>query len=309
MHSIKIVSTLAAVVAALFLSACGGGGGGSSSGLSDEDLDRVRSDPRVVRLGGILERADTLLVPSIRVNYSLSAQGQTLSDRLVEPFSCSGTRCVGQNGTVVTVADLLDPDADVDLTEVTLGSRGGFHTVTTAGKLDTSSSVQGVTITDFPSPFSYGFWGEYGFAAVEIADGQLAGRVQGVSFNGDISWTGAYVVGDANRTNPTGIGSATWSGIAEAASTRTFQRRQGTASVTIADLSRPRVAVDIGITGFAIGSSAWSDIALTNGGFATGTVGTDRLEGDFYGPNHEETYGTFDTGAYVGAFGAKRDVP
>ena len=150
MHSNKSVATFAAVLGVLFLSACGGGGGGSGSGLSDEELDRVQSDPRVVRLGGILERADTLLVPSIRVNYSLSAQGQTLSDRLVERFSCSGARCVGREGTVVTVADLLDPDTDIDLTEVTLGLRGGFDTVITAGKFDTSSGVQGVTITAPP---------------------------------------------------------------------------------------------------------------------------------------------------------------
>ena len=305
MQSKKCIATFTAVLGVLFLSACGGGGG-SGSGLSDEELDRVRSDPRVVRLGGILERADTLLLPSVRLNYSLSAQGQTLSDRLVERFSCSGARCVGQDGTVVTVADLLDPDTDIDLTEVTLGSRSGFDTVTTAAKFDTSSSVQGVTVTDFPSASSYGFWGTYGFAAVEIGDGGLAGRSQGVSFTGNMSWAGAYVVGDAAGTNPGGIGSATWRGIAEAASTRTFQRRQGTATVTIADLSRPRVGVDIDITGFPIGSPAWSDMRLARGHFATGSVGTDRLEGNFHGPDHSETYGTFDTGAYVGAFGAKR---
>ena len=305
MQSKKCIATFTAVLGVLFLSACGGGGG-SGSGLSDEELDRVRSDPRVVRLGGILERADTLLLPSVRLNYSLSAQGQTLSDRLVERFSCSGARCVGQDGTVVTVADLLDPDTDIDLTEVTLGSRSGFDTVTTAAKFDTSSSVQGVTVTDFPSASSYGFWGTYGFAAVEIGDGGLAGRSRGVSFTGNMSWAGAYVVGDAAGTNPGGIGSATWRGIAEAAPTRTFQRRQGTATVTIADLSRPRVGVDIDITGFPIGSPAWSDMRLARGHFATGSVGTDRLEGNFHGPDHSETYGTFDTGAYVGAFGAKR---
>ena len=306
MHPNKCLATLAAVLGVLFLSACGGGGGGSSAGLSDEELDRVRSDPRVVRLGGILERADTLLIPSVHLRYSLSAQGQTLSDHLVERFSCVGARCVGDGGTVITVADLLDPDIDIDLTEVTLGSRGGFDTVTTAAKLDTSSSIQDVTITDLPSALSYGFWGQYGLAAVEIVDGRVAGSTQGVSFTGDMSWAAAYVVGDATRSSPAGMGSATWSGIAEAASTRTFQRRQGTATVTIADLSRPSVGVDIDITGFAIGSSAWSDMRLTNGQFAAGTVGANRLEGNFYGPNHEETYGTFDTDTYVGAFGAKR---
>ena len=141
---------------------------------------------------------------------------------------------------------------------------------------------------------------------MEIADGPLSGRSEGESFSGELSAAIAYVAGDASGTNPTGMGSATWRGIAEAASTRTFQRREGTATVTIADLSRPRVGVDIDIAGFAIGSPSWSDMRLADGRFASGRAGTDRLEGNFHGPDHSETYGTFDTGAYVGAFGAKR---
>ena len=39
----------------------------------------------------------------------------------------------------------------------------------------------------------------------------------------------------------------TWQGIAEAASTGTFERLQGTATVTIADLSLPRVGVAIDV--------------------------------------------------------------
>ncbi len=304
MYSNKCLATLAAVLGVLFLSACGGGG--SSSGLSDEELDLIQSDPRVVRLGGILERADILLISSSHVRYKLSAGGQTESDRLVERYLCAGARCVGDDATEITVADLLDPDSDINLTEVTLGSRGGFDTVTIKGTLDTTSGIQGVTITGAPSAVSYGFWGQYGWAAVETTDGPFSGRTQGVSFSGDFSAAVAYLVGDTTGTNPTGVGSATWSGIAEAASTRTFQRRQGTATVTIADLSRPRVGVEIDIAGFAIGSPAWSDMPPANGRFATGSVGNDRLEGNFHGPNHSETYGTFDTGAYVGAFGAKR---
>lgn len=38
----------------------------------------------------------------------------------------------------------------------------------------------------------------------------------------------------------------------------------------------------------------------------TGAAGTDRIDGRFHGPGHGEAFGTFDTGAYVGAFGAKR---
>ena len=46
---------------------------------------------------------------------------------------------------------------------------------------------------------------------------------------------------------------------------------------------------------------------LHNGRFETGAAGVDRLIGNFHGPRHEEAYGAFDTGAYVGAFGALRE--
>ena len=50
-----------------------------------------------------------------------------------------------------------------------------------------------------------------------------------------------------------------------------------------------------------------ADAPLVDGRFTSGDVDTgDYLAGDFHGPNHEEAYGVFDTGNYVGALGAKR---
>jgi len=72
-------------------------------------------------------------------------------------------------------------------------------------------------------------------------------------------------------------------------------------------LSRPRVSVGIAVPGHAIDAPAWADMPLAGGRFAAGTAGTDYLEGNFHGPQHGETYGVFDTGAYIGVFGAKRD--
>ena len=288
----------------VILSACGGGGG--SRPLTQGQIDEVRSDPRVVRAAGIVERANTLTIPSIHIRWDLSAAGQRVTDRLAVGSSCTGTRCVLENGEVFELTDLLDPSADIDLTQIDLSSRGGFDTVTIAGKFDTSSNIEGVTVTRGPSASAYGFWGEHGFAAVEITDGPLTGRINGILFSGDISSATAYILGDAAGTNPTGLGSATWSGIADAASTRTFQRRQGTAIVTIADLSQPRVSVDIDIAGYAIGSPAWENMQLTRGRYGAGTASSDYLSGHFVGSDHGETFGVFDTGAYVGAFGAKR---
>ena len=308
MRSNTCIAALAAVLGGFFLSACGGGGGGGGSGspgLSDAELERLRSDPRIVRLAGIAGRVDTVVFPSLHLAYSLSGGGATLEDSVVEHFTCGGTRCVGDEGTTITERELIDPDTGVSLTGATLGTRGGFDTVTATSESDLS--IPNVNITAFPSVFTYGLWGQHGWAAVEIGDGPMAGRIRGVPVSGNIRWAGAHALGDATRTTPTGTGSATWTGIAEAASTNTFRRHQGTVTVTIADLSTPRIGVDIVIGGSSIGSSAWSDMEPVHGGFGAGTAGTDRVQGNFYGPNHTETYGIFDTDAYVGAFGAKRD--
>ena len=104
-----------------------------------------------------------------------------------------------------------------------------------------------------------------------------------------------------------GFGGAAWHGISEAVSTLHLERRHGTATISIADLSRPRVAVDIDIAGYQIGSSSWNSIPVYQGRYSTGRYGYDLLVGDFYGPGHQETYGTFDTGTYVGSFGALRE--
>ena len=296
--------------AAVLLAGCGGG---AAPALTEEELDRLRADPRMVRLDGILERADTLLAPSIYGHYSLSAQGLTLSEDWVEPVDCTGARCTGGEDTEIVIEKLTDPLTGIELTFVELGSRGGFDTLRAGARLDISEGLSDVspdiTITSLPSGRSYGFWGEYGAASLDILDGPLSFRFGGNTLTGTMRSASGFAAGEATGTSPAGLGSATWSGIAEAAATDTFERRQGTATVTIADLSRssPRVGVEIDVPGFAIGSPAWSDIPLANGRYASGAAGLDYLAGDFHGPDHDETYGVFDTGAHVGVFGAKRD--
>lgn len=115
----------------------------------------------------------------------------------------------------------------------------------------------------------------------------------------------AWTAGEVPATNPTGTGSATWRGIAEAARIADFEPLMGRAELRIADLTRPRVDADLDLDDGA--ALEWRDMQLANGGFYKGTAGADRIEGRFHGSGHEEAWGTFDTGAYVGAFGAKRE--
>ena len=298
----------AAAAAAVLLAGCGGG---AAPALTEEELNQLRSDPRMVQLDGVLDRADTLLAPSIYGHYTLSAGGLTLSEDWVEPVDCTGARCTGGEDTEIVIENLTDPLTGIEFTFVELGSRGGFDTLRSGARLDISEGLSDVspdiTITSLPSGRSYGFWGEYGAASLDILDGPLAFRFGGNTLTGTVRAASGFATGEATGTNPAGLGSATWSGIAEAAATATFERREGTATVTIADLSQPRVGVAIDVPGFAIDSPAWSDIPLANGRYATGTAGQDYLAGDFHGPGHVETYGVFDTGAHIGVFGAKRD--
>ena len=307
------IAALAALAAStvLLLSACGGGGGSGPS-LSPNDIAQLRSDPRLVRAESILRGADTLLLPALHLDFSVSAQGRTVSDSLAYSGRCSGMSCVltghGQRGTF-TVRDLAVPVPHLEWERAELGSRGGFDTLVFEGSSDLAESL-GSTVGDATfsaTGIGYGLWGEHGVAMALLVDAPFSGRSNNVPFTGQMDIATAYVIGDAAERNPSGLGGATWRGIAEAISTSSYKRRQGTATVRISDLSRPVVDVEVNIGGSWIGSSAWNDIPLHAGRYSTGSNGYDRLVGAFYGSSHQETYGAFDTRNYVGVFGALRE--
>ena len=292
-----------AVAIPLMLAACTGGG--DSPTAADRRLDELRSDSRVIRLEGILERADTLMIRNLHLRYSFSSEGVTLTDELVVGFACSGVRCVAEDdGTEVTITDLIDPSSAIAASDFELGSHAGFDTATLHGVFEVEESIPEVTLTTSPTINSYGFWGEYGLAAIDIVDATVSGLVDGTEISGSMGFAGAYVIGETSGSNPGGTGSATWTGIAEAAAIATSERHQGAATITIADLSRPRVDVDIAIPGHDISAPGWEAMALANGRYASETEGA-YLEGHFLGPDHSETFGVFDTGRYVGVFGAQ----
>ena len=312
----RIVTTLAAVAAALTLTACGGGGGDSP-----DPVDLLLA-PRVVRLKKIIERSDTFNIPALHLDYSASiGSTSAIERRLSNDVSCTGASCdiETEDGGMETTAvqDLIDLSVNVDTTEISLGSRDGFDTIAIASEFDVSSSILDDTFTVTPpTATAFGAWGEHGFAGVVVANGPLAGEARQtvleaettVPFTGHLSYALAYVMGDTSGANPTGTGVATWEGIAEAVSLRTFERRIGTATLVIADLTAPRVSVDIDVDNFAINPPEWANLPLTNGGFTFGTLADDNyVAGNFHGLRHEEAYGVFDTESYTGAFGAKRD--
>lgn len=320
----KFILPLAMTVLALTLAACGGGGGNVErrvamlvepmpEGEIEPEPEMDAAETPVVRLERIVQQGDRLLGPSRHASYSLTVQGLPLSDQRFLPSSCSGTVCTAFDGTTLSIEDVLDESVtdEIALRSAAIASVHGFDTLAVTLEMHTPGAaglVDDVTITEFPSLDGYGFWDDHGFAALAIADGPVAGRADGVPIAGEFSSATSFVLGDTTGSNPAGTGGASWSGPAEAASTSTFERRRGTATLTIADLSQPRLGVEIDVPGYAIGSPAWSDIPLHAGRFQAGTLGGgDYLEGDFYGPAHEEVYGVFDTRSYIGAFGGKQE--
>ena len=293
------------------LTACGGGGGGTNN-LADA------TDPELTRLKGIVERADSLLVPSIHVRLTATILDVPVSESQTLALSCDGASCVGEDGEE---ADLLGEVTDTvfEAASATIGTRSGFDTATFGDRIEASERdlpLDALDIDDEDVDFSinlnadaYGLWGEHGAAVVALFTGPFSVQVEGESASGEIAAATAFAFGNDSATNPSGLGSATWEGIAEGASTRTYERRPGTATVTIADLSRPRVGIAVSLAGHSIAPESWADMPLAAGRYGTGAVGRDFVSGKFHGASHEETYGVFDTGAWVGAFGAKRREP
>ena len=294
------------VVLAVILTSCGGGD--NVRPLSDSELDQVRSQPQIQRLRGITESADLLVIPGIHGKITLSIDGQQESERLDAPVYCSGSTCFDFDGNSESLDEIFDsPTSDIRLTDVTLGRRDGFDTIITSAAASVSEIVDDDNITARVDAVSYGMWGQHGYAEVVIIDAPFSGQIEEHRFTGDIDFVSAKVIGNSSGTNPVGAGKATWSGHVEAAAIRSFERRTGTVYLEIANLARPYVDVDVRIGGRSIGSSDWKDIPLNQGKFEVGRFNRDYLSGSFHGSTHSEAYGAFDTTAYVGSFGAKRD--
>ena len=310
---------------------------GQTDGATSNDtkftLDHAQAFTTGSHAGGYtLTRVDVPLtsteanapVPSLSVKIhsatASSGPGTTVLGTLTNPnpvtSSTSGSTNsfthtgidLAANTTFFVVIDISDQGNghgknSVDDTDLDSEDSGA---ATTSGTFEASQTPSDLGVTVSPAVTGYGFWAEHGFAALVLGAGTASVGVDGTTLSGDFSLAQAWAAGDATGTNPAGAGRATWTGIAEAAAVGTFERLQGTATVTIADLSRPRVGVAIDVPGHDIGAPGWADMALEDGRFATGTSGVDSLAGHFHGPAHEEVWGVFDTAGHVGAFGAKR---
>ena len=137
---------------------------------------------------------------------------------------------------------------------------------------------------------SLGAWTYLSPGVVEVAAEGLQGRLAALS-------------GRTYANSLPVMGSATWEGTMVALDSANRPVRGG-ARLTIPDLARPAVDVELTPVGHAV--LTWDALRVTNGGFAARASESDSIRGAFYGPAAQEVGGVFERNQLLGAFGATR---
>ena len=223
--------------------------------------------------------------------------------------NCSGKSCTASIPNVDTLTFSLTDIEDFSLVDDT-ANLVGFDSDTRVVMVDngiTTAESRAAARQDDGTKLTFQSYG-----------GWLAGSVFGIGFL-NVTESGtttnrftSFSFGNANGSNPTGMGRAEWTGSAVGIDTENSQLWQGDVTVDIDDLSSPNVDVSITNGSFSHGSSpsaiifTWDDMTLTNGIFQHSS-GDTNVWGSFYGDGHEEVGGTFDNISHVGAFGATKD--
>ncbi len=165
--------------------------------------------------------------------------------------------------------------------------------------------VFGYNSADSFSHLGFGGWMEhhaYFLNMREIKHGGIA------TLDADV-----YSIGKTTRTNPVS-GGAVWKGVAIGANASAVGRRRvimGNSEITV-DFSEFQVDVrlsnleDLETRVWCCRDITWDDLPLSNGGFGMSETGN-SIQGQFYGPGHEEVGGVFVRGQLVGAFGGQRE--
>lgn len=203
--------------------------------------------------------------------------------------SCSGSVCtVTYQGESITV-DLSEIDPNASTTTVTgQQSRNGVQT----GRLTTSD---GETSFD-----AFGVWGDYNAATT----GAGSTSVEGI----DVRFVVPTSVGRGSASNPTS-GSASWAGAmtgVKFGSSGLGAEVAGDAAMVVdfeeASLDLAFTSIAELLSGAAVDDIGWQDVPMQEGSFAG-----EGLDGRFYGPNHEEAGGVFESDDVAGAFSLKRE--
>ena len=251
-------------------------------------------------LEGLANSADALL---------WSDFGVTLADGTPVPLPtiCSGATCTTRDASELLRSELslstsdlsyVDADGDGDTRYEAVASHRGVSIAHGSGV----STFSGLSI----ARYGYGGWMDHSFFVVEsgeITQGLPVVEGAGVLYS--------YSAGTAAGSNPTPTGGGTWTGVMVGMdSMANGNPVQGDAEITIDDFSDPMVDVTFTnvhdlVAGTTYADMSWADMVPTDGGFQGG-AGTRTIQGQFYGPSHQEVGGTFTHDGILGAFGANR---
>ena len=184
------------------------------------------------------------------------------------------------SGPGYTNARVEDIACTADLSQCTAAFRGR----------SLSFSAAPAAAGEATSYTSLGAWTYMAPVVVEVAAEGLQGRLAALS-------------GRTYANSLPVLGSATWEGTMVALDSANRPVRGG-ARLTIPDLARPAVDVELTPDGHAV--LTWDVLPVTDGGFAARASETDSIRGAFYGPAAEEVGGVFERNQLLGAFGARR---
>ena len=122
----------------------------------------------------------------------------------------------------------------------------------------------------------------------------------------------SYTVGEPTTSNPAGTGSATWEGAAVASIKADREFIRGDATITIPNLAN--ADVDLRFDNWRdldneelsnMAEITYEDLPISNGAFSH-SDSDGQAEGRFYGTNHNEVGGFFNTMEVTGAFGGTK---
>ena len=282
------------------LAGCGGGGGGGSSLTPMEPAPPIMPPPTEAELrsrsqaifdaANVVVATDSVLVTNIgeigRFQTVCGDSGCTT----VSPVTGLPTTFTAEN------APLHEAFEDTNFADISWQNEVVLAASRWIVRRDPDTSAYGL-----------GGWLDHNFFAAHILELRNADtgllRALGVS---------AYSLGDATGTNPI-TGSATWTG-AMAGIDVSEGRESGlpVAGNATATFDFANVNLDVALTNIrdldreqSYADMRWEDLRVRQGRFGTGGD-MNSIQGQFYGPNHEEVGGVFERNEIIGAFGAKR---
>ena len=308
-------STLAGIAAAaLILTACGGGGDGSGSTGGATELSLLEKWQRYENGSPTLD-----MTPE-----QISALAQAVSGQSTHVVYAHGNEI----HALPITPDVVDGDSDSETMFASVMNHNGVPVAEARGSASGGGpQVDGDIISYRDNTLSYVGTLDYTIFRVSYTRTCVV-NAQGCNpHNAYVSEGG---LGAYSATNPTGLGSATWTGVMVGMESPDFGtpeyaalvREQpdvflGDAQIRIDDFSAPDVDVSFtnihNVTeGTPQPAMTWEDLSVENGLF--GELGEPDSLGDhdeyivgmFTGPRHQEVTGSFGRDGIAGAFGASR---